>query len=292
MKAKHATLLLSLLLSLPLTAEEDRFAKVEITPTQLAPSVWLLEGAGGNIGVSSGDDGILIIDDQFAPLTDKIAAALKATPGAQKSAMPRFIINTHYHGDHIGGNDHFGKQGTILAHDNVLKRLATDGKTREGALPVVTFDAGLNIRFNGDTLKVMHLGPGHTDGDSLVIFERSGVVHMGDLFFKDRFPYIDLDGGGSVIGYRDNVERALAIISDDDKVIPGHGSLANRADLLKFKQMLDDSITWAKEAIASGKSLEQMQAEGLGEKYQSWSWNFIDEKKWIAILHRDLSAKS
>lgn len=269
-------------------ADDDRFAKVDIKSTHLNASAWLFEGAGGNIGVSSGDDGILIIDDQFAPLADKITAALATTPGAKTSAMPRYIINTHYHGDHTGGNGHFGLQGTIMAHDNVLKRLQSDDKTAAAALPVITYEQGINIRFNGDTLKVVHLGPGHTDGDSVVFWQNANVVHMGDLFFKDRFPYIDLDAGGSVIGYRDNVAAVLAMIDDKTQVIPGHGELASKTDLLRFKHMLDASINWAKAAKEQGKTLEQMTADGI-PNYDSWSWQFIDEKKWIAPLHKGLA---
>ncbi|MCL2916692.1 MBL fold metallo-hydrolase [Shewanella litorisediminis] len=269
---------------------DDKFAAVEIKSTHLKDSAWMFEGAGGNIGVSSGDDGLLIIDDQFAPLADKITAALAQTPGAKAAPMPRYIINTHYHGDHTGGNAHFGAQGTVMAHDNVLQRLQKDEKFPVEGLPVITYDRGISIRFNGDNLKITHLGPGHTDGDSVVHWQKANVVHMGDLFFKDRFPFIDLKGGGNVIGYRDNVAAILQIIDNDTKVIPGHGELASKDDLLKFKHMLDDSINWAKEALNQGKSLEQMTSEGLAEKYKSWSWSFINEEKWIATLYEGLKS--
>lgn len=277
--------LLTLLLTLDAQAQEDRFAKVQITQSQLAPNVYVFMGAGGNIGVSSGDDGLLIIDDQFAPLADKISEALNTLqPG-----MPKYVINTHFHGDHTGGNSHFGEQGTIVAHHNVLARLSEDKSLSKTALPVITFDKGLSVHFNNDTLEVKHLGPGHTDGDSIVIWKTANVIHMGDLFFKDKFPFIDLDHGGSILGYRDNVSAALALINDKTQVIPGHGEMATKNDLLKFKHMLDDSINWMRKEISLGKSLAQIKKQGVPKKWKQWGWEFISEDKWINTLHLGLA---
>lgn len=277
--------LLTLLLTLDAQAQEDRFAKVQITQSQLAPNVYVFMGAGGNIGVSSGDDGLLIIDDQFAPLADKISEALNTLqPG-----MPKYVINTHFHGDHTGGNSHFGEQGTIVAHHNVLARLSEDKSLSKTALPVITFDKGLSVHFNNDTLEVKHLGPGHTDGDSIVIWKAANVIHMGDLFFKDKFPFIDLDHGGSILGYRDNVSAALALINDKTQVIPGHGEMATKNDLLKFKHMLDDSINWMRKEISLGKSLAQIKKQGVPKKWKQWGWEFISEDKWINTLHLGLA---
>jgi cyclase len=277
--------LLTLLLTLDAQAQEDRFAKVQITQSQLAPNVYVFMGAGGNIGVSSGDDGLLIIDDQFAPLADKISEALnKLQPG-----MPKYVINTHFHGDHTGSNSHFGEQGTILAHHKVLARLSENKSLSKTALPVITFDKGLSVHFNNDTLEVKHLGPGHTDGDSIVIWKTANVIHMGDLFFKDKFPFIDLDHGGSILGYRDNVSAALALINDKTQVIPGHGEMATKNDLLKFKHMLDDSINWMRKEISLGKSLAQIKKQGVPKKWKQWGWEFISEDKWINTLHLGLA---
>lgn len=265
-------------------ADDDRFKDVTIKAQQLTDTTYMFVGSGGNIGVSAGSDGILIIDDQFAPLADKISASLNKI----QSGVPKYIVNTHYHGDHTGGNAHFGAKGTILAHHNVLKRLASDDKTPASALPVITYSDHISIHFNQDTLEVLHLGPGHTDGDSVVYWQNNNVIHMGDLFFKDRFPYIDLKGGGSVIGYRDNVGKIVMKINDNTQVIPGHGDLATKSELLKFKHMLDDSINWMKANINEGKTLEQIKAAGVPDKYKDWSWAFINADKWIETLYQDL----
>ena len=278
--------LLSCLLSTSvLAAGDDKFSQINIVPTKLTDTTYLFVGAGGNIGVSAGPDGILIIDDQYAPMADKISQALKnIQPGE-----PKYIINTHYHGDHTGGNTHFGEHGSIVAHHNVLKRLASDPNIAHQALPVITYEDKISVHFNGDTLNVLHLGPGHTDGDSVVMWQDGSVVHMGDLFFKDRFPYIDLKGGGSVLGYRENVNQLIQMINDDAKIIPGHGDLANKADLIRFKHMLDDSIGWMKAELQAGKSLEKIKAQGVPEKWKDWSWQFISADKWIETLYLGLT---
>lgn len=263
---------------------QDRFANVTITSTQLTSTAYMFSGAGGNIGVSAGKDGILIIDDQFAPLASKIEQALTAI----KPEQPKYIINTHYHGDHTGGNQHFGDHGTIMAHHNVLKRLKSNSKTPDSALPVITYDEGIAIHFNDVTLKVIHMGAGHTDGDSIILWNDLTVLHMGDLFFKDRFPYIDLKAGGSVLGYRDSVVNALELITDETKVIPGHGGLANKQDLLRFKQMLDASIEWMQEQKANKTSLESMKTKGLPSQWENWSWQFISQDKWIETLYHGI----
>ncbi|PKG55879.1 MBL fold metallo-hydrolase [Shewanella sp. GutDb-MelDb] len=267
-----------------LASADDRFKDVEIKPIKLSETTYMFVGSGGNIGVSAGTDGILIIDDQFAPLADKISAALNQI----QAGAPKFIINTHYHGDHTGANAHFGKNGTIMAHHNVLKRLASDSKTTADALPVITFEQGITVHFNGDALKVRHMGPGHTDGDSVVIWSNDNIVHMGDLFFKDKFPYIDLNAGGSVEGYRDNVAAVLRDLDAQTKVIPGHGALANKSDLTRFKHMLDVSINWMKDQKASGLTLDQLKATGMPEKWKDWSWKFISEEQWIETLYQGL----
>lgn len=280
-------LALTVLASMTLTGQsfaDDKFKDVTITSKQLTDTTFMFTGSGGNIGVSAGTDGILIIDDQFAPLAEKITASLNnIQPG-----VPKYIVNTHYHGDHTGGNAHFGEKGTILAHHNVLKRLASDSNTPKSALPVITYTDSISIHFNQDTLDVIHLGPGHTDGDSVVHWQNANVIHMGDLYFKDRFPYIDLDGGGSVLGYRDNVAIILDIIDDKTQIIPGHGDLANKTELLKFKHMLDDSINWMKSEKTQGKTLAQMKKMGVPEEYKQWSWAFINGDKWIETLYKGL----
>jgi glyoxylase-like metal-dependent hydrolase (beta-lactamase superfamily II) len=293
---KKATILLATVLVLgagPVRAQRDDLSKVEIKPTKLAGSVWMLEGAGGNIGVSSGSDGLLIVDDQFLPLADKIKAALK---GISPNGKLAFLVNTHWHGDHTGGNRVFGKEATIVAQSNVRKRLAAPqdrgGQTSEAspkeALPVVTFEDGLTLWFNGEEIEVVHVPHGHTDGDSVIFFKTSNVVHMGDQFFNGRFPFIDVDSGGDVANYVKNVADMLARIPADAKVIPGHGAPANVADLKAFHTMLIKTTDYVRGQIAKGMTLEEAKKAGLPDEWKSWSWGFISTERWVEILYGSL----
>src|SRR5688572_29298555 len=204
---------------------QRNFDDVQIKVERVAGNIYMLVGAGGNIGVSIGDDGILIVDDQYAPLAPKIKEALKGI-----SDKPvKFVLNTHYHGDHTGGNEAFGETAPVIAHTNVRKRMAEGVPARniapssKGALPVITFDDRLAIHINGEDIRAIHCPGGHTDGDSVIYFTQSKVVHMGDDYFNGRFPFIDLQSGGSVKGLIRNVEKVLSDIPADTKVIPGHG---------------------------------------------------------------------
>ena len=262
---------------------QANFDDVEIEATAIKGPVYMLSGMGGNIGVSAGDDGILIIDDQFAPLAEKIASAL----GKLGSDKPKYIINTHYHGDHTGSNAffHSHKGATIFAHDNVRIRLADDEKVSPEALPTVTYDNGIKLHFNGDTLHIIHFPSGHTDGDSVVWFEKYNVLHTGDLFFNGRFPYIDLDAGGSVTGYIASVKHLLNEINDETIIIPGHGAIGNKAEYSNFLAMIEETYAYVKAQKEAGHSLDDIQALGLDDKWKNWSWNFINEEKWIFTLY-------
>ncbi|GLR72465.1 MBL fold metallo-hydrolase [Agaribacter marinus] len=266
------------------TYAQDRFADVQIKSSHVAGSVHMLVGAGGNIGVSAGDDGTLIVDDQFAPLAEKIDAAL----GVLSDSPTKYVINTHYHGDHTGSNAFFQTQkgATVFAHENVRIRLASAEKANKAALPVVTYNDGVKFHLNGDTIHVFHLAKGHTDGDSVVWFEKANVLHSGDLFFKDRFPYIDLGAGGDVKGYIESVEILLTKISDTTKIIPGHGELANKADYQRFVAMMKDTYAYVQQKKSDGLSEEQVLALGLDDKWDAWSWNFINEERWIKTLYQ------
>jgi cyclase len=270
---------------IPAAFSQDRFEKVEIEATALKGSVHMLTGMGGNIGVSAGDDGILIIDDQFAPLAEKIAAAL----GELGSDKPKYVINTHYHGDHTGSNAffHSHKGATILAHDNVRVRLANDEKVSPDALPAITYENGIKLHFNGETIHIMHLESGHTDGDSIVWFEQPDVMHTGDLFFNGLFPYIDLKSGGSVKGYIESVKQVMAKIDDDTVLIPGHGALSNKAEYTTFLAMIEETFAFVKAQKAQGKSLEAITEAGLDSQWDKWAWSFISEEKWIATLYEE-----
>lgn len=275
--------LLGLMFFFVATASGRNFENVTISSTPISGSVYMLQGAGGNVGVSAGEQGILIIDDQFAPLAEKIAAALQEI----NPASPKYIVNTHYHGDHTGGNAwfHKHKQVTVFAHDNVRKRLADKHGHHHNALPVVTYAQGVNFHFNGEEVRVEHLKPGHTDGDSLVWFKKANVVHMGDLFFEGRFPYIDLKSGGDVQGYVDNLKWALDKINDDTWIIPGHGKLSKKPALESFLNMIQATAAQVKKQKDAGQSLQQVLSKGLGEQWQDWHWSFITQEKWIKTLY-------
>lgn len=275
-------------------AQQD-WSKVEIKSTKVNGNVYMLQGSGGNIGVSVGADGILIVDDQYAPLADKIKAALK-TLGEGKL---KFILNTHWHGDHTGGNAAFSSEGSIIAHTNVRKRLA-EGMTITGrtvqpaskeALPIITFDHSVSVHFNGEEIRALHLPRGHTDGDAVIFFTNSNVVHMGDLFFNGMFPFVDIDSGGDVEGYMKNVAELLGKLPAGARIIPGHGPLATADDLKKFHDMMVKTTGIVRDKMKAGKTLDQIKAEGLPEEWKSWSWQFVTTDRWISTIHRSYSKK-
>ena len=255
----------------------DRFAGIDIQATQVAGPVHMLQGAGGNIGVSVGEDGVLMIDDQFAPLAERIAAAIKTLGGG----LPKLVLNTHFHGDHVGGNAFFGTSGVILAHDNVRLRLVA-GDMPNRALPVVTYRDRLRLFFNGDEIDVVHLPRGHTDGDSIVWFKNANVIHMGDHFFNGRFPFVDVANGGSVDGLLANLRTVLDMISADTRIIPGHGALGGVADLTEAANVVQESAHLVREAMASG-TLDDLKHKGFG-RWPEWGSGFISEGRWIDIV--------
>jgi glyoxylase-like metal-dependent hydrolase (beta-lactamase superfamily II) len=273
------------------------FSKVEIKATKVAGSVYMLEGSGGNIGVSVGPDGILIVDDQFAPLADKIKAVLRKL-GEGKL---KFVLNTHYHGDHTGGNIVFGPDAPIIAQTNVRKRLSEEQKSKffnrttppspKEALPVITFDQSVSVFFNGEEIKVIHFPHGHTDGDSVIFFTGSNVVHMGDDFFAGRFPVVDLEAGGDVEGMTKNVGDIISKLPSGVKIIPGHGPLSETDGLKAYHRMLIETTEIVRKQMAAGKTLDQIKAEGLPEEWKSWGSGFIKTDVWITLVYNSLSAK-
>lgn len=279
----------------PLAEGQGDFGKVEIKVTKVTGTVYMLEGSGGNIGVSIGDDGIVIVDDQFAPLADKIKAALKGL-----SDKPvKFVLNTHFHGDHTGGNALFAALAPIIAQENVRKRLMSGGAVLGGevkpaareALPVLTFNDRATIHLNGEDIHVMHFPHGHTDGDSVVFFSQSNVVHMGDDFVTYGFPFVDTANGGSVSGMIACVEKVLAMVDANAKIIPGHGPLSTPADLRKFLVALRETRKAVADALAAGKTPDEMKREGLLAKYESLGSGFIKTDAWIDTLLADLRRK-
>ena len=271
--------------------------EVVLKTIQVAESIYMLESAGsGNIGVSVGEDGFLIVDDKFAPLVEKIQKSLSKLGGGEL----KFILNTHWHGDHTGGNEAFGRRATIIAHDNVRKRLSTrqtieffDMVTEphpKVALPVITFDESLSVHFNGEEIKVIHFAQGHTDGDSVIFFTSSNVVHTGDHFFNGMYPFIDLDSGGNVQGFIDNVAKLLTLIPQDAKIIPGHGPVGDINDLKSFHSMLVEVSGIVRRAIDQNKSLEEVQKDGFPEEIvEKWGKGFLTTEKWIGIVYRSYS---
>ncbi len=271
------------------------FSKVQIKSVHVSGNVHMLQGSGGNIGVSVGEDGLLMIDDQFAPLADKIQAALKSF---NKGPL-KFILNTHWHGDHTGGNHIFSRLAPIISHTNVRNRLTQTIKRGKRvykprpkeALPVVTFDESLSIHFNGEEIKVIHYPAGHTDGDSVIFFTKSNVVHMGDHMFSGMFPFVDLATGGDVVGYTKNVAAIMSKIPADAKIIPGHGPLSGLKELKTFHEMLTETTAIVRTQIRAEKTLKQIKAKGLPGKWKSWAWGFVNEERWIATVYSSVTKK-
>ncbi|MBT8047835.1 MAG: MBL fold metallo-hydrolase [Gammaproteobacteria bacterium] len=277
-----AGLLAALLASLPVTAAaQDQ--EVEYAATALSPTVTMIKGRGGNIAVSSGEDGVFIIDDQLKPLTDQLLGSIRTV-----SDRPiRFVINTHYHADHVGGNETIGGSGAvIIAHDNIRERMSTDQFNHfwkettpawpKKSLPVVTFNDQVTLHLNGEAVKVTHVPRGHTDGDSIVHFPTSNVIHMGDIFFNGLYPYIDLDGGGTIQGMIAAVELGISLADDETQVIPGHGPMSDLQGLKEYHEFLTRARDNVQALIDQGMSLDQVVAAK-----PTAEWDDILGKVWI-----------
>ena len=287
------------LLALPAAAAEPDFSKVQIETIPLAPGLAMLIGSGGNIVVSTSKDGPVIVDDQFAPLAPKITAAVNAL----QSAPIRFVINTHHHFDHTGGNEVFGNAGAlIIAHDNVRQRLSmeqfsqlmnrTTPASPAAALPVVTFADGMTLHWNGETISMRHVAPAHTDGDVHVWFEKANVVHAGDTYVNGFFPLVDVESGGTLGGIIASAEAILARATPDTKIVPGHGPLATPADLKRFRDVLVDVKARIEQGIASGKTMQQfIAAKPLADLDAQWGHGFLTTDQVITLCWTDLSRK-
>ncbi len=272
--------------------------KVEIRTEKLADGVYLLRGAGGNIGLATGADGTFLIDDEYAPLTPKVVAAVRAI----RDEPVKFVINTHWHNDHTGGNKDLGEAGAlIVAHENVRKRMSTDqfiaafGKKVPAAppkaLPLITFTESVTFHLNGDDVDVVHVPPAHTDGDSIVLFRKANVVHAGDVFFNGLYPFIDVSSGGSVDGMVGASDKLLALVDDHTKVIPGHGPLSDRAGLKAYRDMLATVRDRVKAMIADGKSLPDIQAARPSKEFDdTWGKGFLTPDQFVALVHSSLTA--
>ena len=268
-------------------------SEVEITAVPVAEQIYMLAGEGGNIGLFIGEDGTFLIDDQFAPLTDKIVAAIKSVGGD----FPKFLINTHYHGDHTGGNENLGKGGTIIfSHDNVRERLSTgsfivafdmkrEAIPREG-LPVVTFSEDISFHLNGESLSAIHVPHAHTDGDSFIYFKKANVIHAGDIFFNGFYPFIDVTHGGSLKGMIKAADKILSLADDKTKIIPGHGPMGDKAQLAGYRQMLRTAYERLRKLKAEGKTAQEaVAAKPLADLEGTWGDGIFNGDRWIEIIY-------
>lgn len=265
---------------------------IKIQSSEVASGIYMMMGQGGNITVSIGEDGTFLVDDQYAPMSGKISAAIKKAGGD----TPKFLLNTHWHGDHTGGNNAFGEQGTIIvAHENVRKRLTSDqfvkafnmksGPQPKAALPVITFTDGIDFHWNGNTVEARHVKNAHTDSDSYVHFKESNVVSTGDLYFAGFYPFIDPDSKGSVAGIIAGVNEILDFIDNDTKVIPGHGPLSNKQELTAYRDMLQSVYDRVKALKEEGKSLDEIIAAKPTKDFDpQWGNGMFTADKWISII--------
>ena len=288
--------ILALLASAGAYSQEDRFAGVEITTEQVAPGIYMLVGMGGNIGVSVGEDGVFMIDDQFAPLTDRITAAIAAL-----SERPiRFLVNTHWHYDHTGGNENLGKRGVlIVAHDNVYERMSRDTEigafkqvvpaSPKAALPVITFNDNVTFRMNGEEIRVVHYRHSHTDGDSVIHFVNANVIHTGDIWFNGFYPFIDTSSGGSIDGVISSIGTLIDLADGNTRIIPGHGPLGDKQGLQGYLDMLETVRDRMNKLIAEGRSLEEIiELKPNADYDEAMGKGFINPETFLQILYSDL----
>ena len=293
---RYLAVSLALLVCSITAAQEDRFAGVEIETEQVAPGIYMLVGAGGNIGVSTGADGVFMIDDQFAPLTGRITAAIAAL-----TDQPiRFVINTHWHGDHTGGNENLGNQGAlIVAHDNVYQRMSRDTEigafnqvvpaSPKAALPVITFNDNVTFRLNGEEIRAVHYRHSHTDGDSVIHFVNANVFHTGDIWFNGFYPFIDTSSGGSIDGVISSIRTLIDLADDNTRIIPGHGPLSDKQGMQGYLEMLETVRERMNNLIAEGKSLEEViELKPNADYDDAMGKGFINPETFLTILYSDL----
>lgn len=294
---KHRILALILFAAPVISFAQQNFDTVKIRPFPLAENLYMMTGSGGNIGLLTGAEGIVLIDDQFAPLSEKIKAAIQSIdPGAI-----RFVINTHLHGDHSGGNENFKKLGaTLMAHANVRTRMQKESVNRQGqtqpprnknAWPMVTFESKLNVYLNGQDIELIHLEPGHTDGDVVVHFQTANVMHTGDAFVRTGYPFIDKGSGGNFEGYIRNLETICNAANEQTKIIPGHGKVANRSDVKALRDKLADIRDQVKAALKKKTKLEDIAALGITDKYEAeLGKGFTKGKDFVLLVATELSS--
>jgi len=288
---KFRIALIALLLSGAAAAQGPDWDAVEIKTTGLGHGVYMLEGLGGNIGLSVGEDGVFMIDDQFASLTPKILAAV-----AEVTDKPiDFVINTHWHYDHVGGNEQIAAVGaTVVSHDNARVRMAAEGPNQvpEGGLPVITYSESTTFHFNGQTIYAFHPVPSHTDGDSVILFRDIDIIHAGDIFWNGFYPFIDTDSGGSVAGVVTTLRQVAAEAGPDTRIIPGHGPLGTKADVERSADMIEDSLKRVAALVAEGKNVDEIKAADLFDDYNpTWGVGFIKPDQWAETMYKAVIAE-
>ena len=287
---KYRFIVYALFLAATIILAQTDFDKVQIEAVKVSDTVYMLRGAGGNMVACIGSDGVLLIDTEYSQLYEKIKDALHKLGGDKI----KYVINTHWHGDHTSGNINFAKDAPIIAHKNVRETMMhpksrADRKTEPAkpeALPTIVYDTELKIYMNGETVELFHIPPGHTDGDTGIYFTKSNVLVTGDFFFNGSYPYIDLPNGGNVVDYAAGVKLLLGKINDDTKIIPGHGPLATKKDFKAFYNMLVETTAYVKEKIDAGMSVDEIKKSGLPEKWKSWGEGFLKTEMWIDFICR------
>ena len=297
--ALTSAIVVGITVPLPALAQEDDFSSVEIKTTRIDDGLYMMIGSGGNLAVSVGDDGAFLVDDQFAPLTEKIQAAISKI--TDKSV--RFVINTHWHYDHVGGNEHFGKAGSlIVAHENVRKRMSVEQfleafdnrvpASPEGALPVITFTDSVTFHWNDEEIHIFHVENAHTDGDSVVHFKNSNALHTGDLYFNGFYPFIDVSSNGSIEGVIKAADRVLKMIDNGTKIVPGHGPMSNKKELKAYRDILVGVRDAISSLVAAGKTKEEVLAAKPTQPWDDkWGGGFLKPDEFTDIIYTDLSGK-
>lgn len=277
------------------TAAEHHGDSASFRSSQLTDKVLLLQGKGGNIAVINGEQGLVVIDAEYQSMSDALVAELAKFGGAEKVV---YLLNTHWHGDHTQGNHVLGHHAKIVAHENVRNRLLSPQEIKmfnmvseaypEHALPSVTYEKRMSLHINGEHIELVHFANGHTDGDSIVFLKKANIVHMGDHFFSGFFPFVDLEHGGDVEQLAKNVKTVIDVIDDDTVVIPGHGPLSSKADLVAFHEMIEGTVAEVKAMLAEDMWLEEMQDHGLSEQWQPWAGGFLTAGQWIELIYKSL----
>ena len=285
MKKTAILSLLTLVFIHTASADNHRIADAEMTSQHVRGPIHMVQGRGGNIAVSVGEDGLLVVDDEWIPLAQKARAALRAISDAPIT----YLLNTHHHADHTGGNALFGAEAHIIAHSNVRKRLGAARKFDPNSLPVLTFDKSLAIHFNGEEINMIHFPHGHTDSDSIVFFRGSNVVHMGDLLFTTSFPSFYPHEGGDIESYVENVAKIIPMLAEDTIIIAGHGRLATKDDVRAYHKMLSETVDIVRQRIDEGMTKDQARAAGLPERYTPWASNFTTPEQWVGKVYLSLT---